>query len=226
MNNEQTMNHVTKIDDLPNVPNQDSSPVQAVTNQQYNPNIQNANQQYNPNIQNNNQHQNPAQQQNITMQVQQQQIPQNNVISSNIVNQQSFIPNNQGELPSRDIPMNTIQYQNDPNIQVNYVEKKEIPKNIEKEQNDELEKAKKVFEYKKKNNLVRDTLLDDLQIPIFLSILYFGFQLPIIDKNIYKYLPNLFLKEGKLSLSGVIFKSIAFAFIYYIVNNYVLITEN
>lgn len=227
--NSQPIHHVTKIDDLPMTPEPQSQlPVQQNTmNSHYQAPV-NSQQNIQMSIQPpQNQYQNTPlnQQTQLQQQYQTNQIIQDNSQMQNeIQNQHSYIPQHQihSQIPSRDIPMNTVQFQNDPQIQPNYIETNEYNKKQDTQQNIEMEKAKKVFEYKRKNNLFNDSMIEMIKIPIFLILLYFSFQLPIFDKNIYKYMPSFYLKEGKIGLSGIVFKSVVFGGIYFIVHNYIL----
>jgi hypothetical protein len=55
-----------------------------------------------------------------------------------------------------------------------------------------------------------------MQIPILIGVLYFLFQLPVVRKNIFKYIPTLFHKDGNYNLSGYILNSVMFAGLYFI----------
>ena len=61
-----------------------------------------------------------------------------------------------------------------------------------------------------------DTLYNELQIPILISVLYFIFQLPIFHKTLFRYLPSLFNSDGNHNLAGFIFNSTVFGGIYYL----------
>ena len=64
-----------------------------------------------------------------------------------------------------------------------------------------------------------DTLYNQIQIPLLLSILYFIFQLPIVKNTLFKYLPVLFNIDGNINLSGLITMSALFGASYYIISN-------
>ena len=55
--------------------------------------------------------------------------------------------------------------------------------------------------------------------PLLVAILYFLFNLPIIRKYMYKYIPNIFNKDGNPNFIGYIVNSILFGLLYYIMNN-------
>jgi hypothetical protein len=113
-------------------------------------------------------------------------------------------------LPSRDIPQNTQQLTNDPATQANYVPP---PPPSQKDYINDEPAAYDYPEERVKNAL--DTIYDDMQAPLLLSVLYFVFQLPIMRKLIFKYLPFFCNNDGNYSLNGLIFTSSMFGFIYF-----------
>lgn len=118
-------------------------------------------------------------------------------------------------LPSRDIPRNTLHMTQDANIQPNYISpdnNKYIEENIS---NDEIEEEYNQI-YKNSNSL--DKLYDELQIPLLLIVLYFIFQLPIFKITLFKYLPFLCNTDGNMNLNGLLFTSILYGIIYYILS--------
>jgi hypothetical protein len=113
-------------------------------------------------------------------------------------------------LPSRDIPQNMEQITHDPAVQVNY-----IPAPAPN-QTDYINDEHNVYDYPEervKNSL--DSIYDELQAPLLLGVLYFIFQLPIMRKTIFKYIPILCNNDGNYNFNGLIFTSIMFGFIYF-----------
>ena len=117
-------------------------------------------------------------------------------------------------LPSRDIPNNTISIQNDSNIIQN-----EIPVNnndyIGNIINNEEMIRNKNIEINKKDNM--DYIFESIQIPLLISLLYFIFQMPVIRKNLFTYLPIFFNKDGNSNLYGYLFNSILFGVIFLLI---------
>ena len=117
-------------------------------------------------------------------------------------------------LPSRDIPNNTISIQNDSNIIQN-----EIPVNnndyIGNIINNEEMIRNKNIEINKKDNM--DYIFESIQIPLLISLLYFIFQMPVIRKNLFTYLPIFFNKDGNSNLYGYLFNSILFGLIFFFI---------
>lgn len=122
-------------------------------------------------------------------------------------------------LRSRDIPMNTSQINQDPETLPNYlpsmpINKKDYISNITSSQ----DIINKYMIDKNKNDSI-NTIYDELQTPILISILYFLFQLPVVKSYLFKYAPSLFNKDGNNNLFGFIFNSILFGLSYYLILN-------
>jgi hypothetical protein len=67
-----------------------------------------------------------------------------------------------------------------------------------------------------KNSL--DSIYDEIQTPLLLSILYFLFQLPIVRKTLGKYIPLLCSNDGNYNINGLIFTCALFGFIYFMLS--------
>lgn len=116
-------------------------------------------------------------------------------------------------LPSRDIPQNTAQIQQDNQTRANY-----IPPETEKyiENYETKESIIKAHTEKEMNSNKTDELYEQIQMPILIGIIYFIFQLPIVRKNMFTFLPSLFNIDGNPNLTGYIFNSVVFGIIYYV----------
>lgn len=113
-------------------------------------------------------------------------------------------------LPSRDIPQNTQSIVNDPAIQANYVPPPQPS------QKDYIKDDDNTYTYKEENiNNSLDAVYDEIQAPLLLSVLYFFFQLPIMRKLIFKYVPFLCNVDGNYNFNGLVFTSALFGFVYY-----------
>jgi len=128
-------------------------------------------------------------------------------------------------LPSRDIPQNQQHISQDPNIKPNYIPENENEQidYIQQHQTNEDMINSQALKQEKKNAF--DSMFDEFQTPILIGILYFLFQLPIFQKQLCKFLPSLFKKDGNPSLSGYIFTSAAFSSIYYFIIKGMLFLE-
>jgi len=121
-------------------------------------------------------------------------------------------------LPSRDIPQTTQNLTHDPHVQANYIpppSNKDYINDYNEDDNEEM-----VNNYQKvervKNSL--DSIYDEIQAPLLLSILYFLFQLPIVRKTLGKYIPLLCSNDGNYNINGLIFTCALFGFIYFMLS--------
>jgi hypothetical protein len=121
-------------------------------------------------------------------------------------------------LPSRDIPQTTQNLTHDPHVQANYIpppSNKDYINDYNEDDNDEI-----VNNYQKvervKNSL--DSIYDEIQAPLLLSILYFLFQLPVVRKTLGKYIPLLCSNDGNYNINGLIFTCALFGFIYFMLS--------
>lgn len=119
-------------------------------------------------------------------------------------------------LPSRDIPMDTINIINDKQVQPNYIPQKEMRQEdyINNNENDDL--IINNYNRREKLNNSLDNLYNELQIPLLISLLYFIFQLPFFRNILYNNLQFLFNSDGNYNLNGLIFISILFGIIVHL----------
>jgi len=117
-------------------------------------------------------------------------------------------------LPSRDIPQNQQHLSQDIRIQPNYIPPPETELDyIRREQtNEEIIRAQAQKQVKKDSF---DLWYDELQTPVLIGILFFLFQLPVIQKQLCRIIPSLYGKDGNPNLSGYVFTSASFAAVYY-----------
>mgnify|MGYP001431795272 CR=1 FL=1 len=119
----------------------------------------------------------------------------------------------QTELPDRNIPQQTTNLTTDETIQPNYIPESKENKYVENEiTNEDVINYNKNLE-SQSNNF--DNIYQELQLPILIAILYFLFQLPIIQKYLYKIIPGLFKSDGNPNIFGYILNSLLFSVIFY-----------
>jgi hypothetical protein len=106
-------------------------------------------------------------------------------------------------LPSRDIPQNQQHISQDMQIKPNFLPPPENTSQLdyirEHQSNADIIRAQAQKQVK------RDTfeiIFEEAQIPFMLGILYFLFQLPIVQVQLCKILPSLYSKDGNPNLSG------------------------
>tara|TARA_Y100000389_G_scaffold192514_1_gene220059 strand:+ start:3154 stop:3825 length:672 start_codon:yes stop_codon:yes gene_type:complete len=144
--------------------------------------------------------------------------PENNTQNNNynefVTQLQNISSTGITNLPSRDIPINTTNVNNDVEIKPNfipqtnnndYINNSETPEDLLDQNNDEEKKIDTL-----------DMFYNEFQIPLLLATLYFLFQLPIFKKNIKNFMPFLFSNDGNLNLYGNIFNSVLFALLFYV----------
>jgi hypothetical protein len=123
----------------------------------------------------------------------------------------------QQRLPSRDIPNDQSEYNHDEQVRPNYIPKPKTEKDYVREYEDMTEKNLREYEDKNRKEKKLDIILSELQIPIFITILFFFFQLPMINTLIFKRFTflSIYNPDGNFNFTGLVFKSILFGLLYY-----------
>jgi len=120
------------------------------------------------------------------------------------------------QLQSRDIPRTTESIVQDPQVQPNF-----IPPQSNRDYILEQESKEDIIQSYSRNEKYEDSLdqlYDEFQVPLLIGVLYFLFQLPIFKKNLFKFFPVLFSKDGNINLYGYIFTSSLFGMLYYMLS--------
>jgi len=201
------MENITRISDLPDVPNNGG------TQNSFNPNMQQ------PPVTNGyvpiNLHPNPygISSQNPIMAPPSQPQPQY-VSEEQKLQIQTIQPQ---RLPSRDIPQDQSGYNHDEEIRPNYIPKSNHKEDYVRNYEDMTEKNLKEYEEKNRKEKKIDILLSEFQTPIFIMILFFLFQLPMINTIIFKRFSflSIYNADGNFNFSGLVLKSIMFGSFYY-----------
>jgi len=120
-------------------------------------------------------------------------------------------------LPARDIPQDQVQYSNDEQVQPNYIPKPNREIDYVRDHHEMTEEKLHEFEALKRREANMDNLLTSIQTPILVAILFFFFQLPIMNTLIFKRFSflSLYDSDGNFNLTGLILKSISFGSMYY-----------
>lgn len=123
------------------------------------------------------------------------------------------------QLPERDIPMEQATITTDEQVKPNFV-----PKPKETNESDYINEFDKKQELTRLQNLRTastnerlDDIYEVIQTPILIAILFFIFQLPVVNKTMRRYIPSLFTPERSLSVGGYIFKASLFGGFYYVI---------
>jgi len=123
----------------------------------------------------------------------------------------------QQRLPQRDIPMNVSQHVQDEQIQPNYIPKPKLTSDYIQEYQESSDRKIREHEEKKMREKKAASWFDEFQTPIIIALLYFIFQLPIINTIIFKRFSflSIYREDGNFNLLGLILKSLIFAFMFY-----------
>ena len=132
------------------------------------------------------------------------------------------------KLPQRDIPMNISQHTQDEQIQPNYIPQPKLTRDYIQEYQDSSDRKIREHEERRMREKVRSHWLDELQIPILIGLLYFVFQLPIVNTVIFKQLSflSIYREDGNFNLFGLTLKCILFATSYYTIHKAIEIFGN
>jgi hypothetical protein len=159
--------------------------------------------------------QNPHIQQNEGSQNVQRQQEGNNNYNELISQLQQASSQGATSLPSRDIPSNPTQVNNDVEIKPNYVP----PPPTHEDYINNMQTPEHLIQ---ENNRIQNSIdsleliYGEFQLPLLVCILYFLFQLPVFKKNLKKLIPSLFSDDGNPNLYGYFFNSALFATLFYI----------
>ncbi len=117
---------------------------------------------------------------------------------------QQYIPQGNTELPARDIPQHTAAHTIDPTTMPSYLPS-QGPQYIADPQYASAPTNPKQYE-----------ISDEFKIPILLFVLYYLFQLPLVNTMILRIFPDMLNATGHLTSTGTIVKSMLFGAFYYI----------
>jgi len=120
-------------------------------------------------------------------------------------------------LPSRDIPINTLDYQQDATARPNHVPKVKLTSDYIREYEAASEKALMEHEQTKYREAATQDWFSQLQIPIFVAVLYFVFQMPIMNTLLRKYFTflTIYHEDGNFNFMGLVLKSMLFGSLFY-----------
>lgn len=134
----------------------------------------------------------------------------------------SIQPNQTQYLPPRDMPMDTTQYTNDEQIQANYIppippEKVNTTNEFMRKYEEEKYKEIQTHQEKKHKKSKKKEIIEQSQIPIFVAVLFFLFNMPLVNSMIFKRLAflNIYDSDGHFNTYGLFLKSASFGLMYY-----------
>ena len=160
----------------------------------------------------------PPMQQMAPMYMPPQSHPSNNIPSTLTPEEQMMLQNMKPQqLPSRDIHFETSSFAQDEEIQANYIPKSKKNKDFVRDyENLTVTKLEKHEQEKHRERLV-DRIFTEIQLPLLISILYFVFQMPIINKLFFKPLAFLTIygPDGNFNFQGLILRSLLFGICFH-----------
>jgi len=126
----------------------------------------------------------------------------------------------QQRLPQRDIPMNIAEHSQDVQTQPNYIPKPKITSDYIHEYQESSDRKMREYEEKKMREKSAATWFDEFQTPILIALLFFIFQLPIINTLIFKRFSflSIYNEDGNFNAMGLTLKCVLFGGFFYIVN--------
>lgn len=131
-------------------------------------------------------------------------------------------PNQTQYLPPRDMPMDTTQYTNDEQIQANYIppiplENVNTTNEFMRRYEEEKYKEIQTHQEKKHKKSKKKEIIEQSQIPIFVAVLFFLFNMPLVNSMIFKRLSflNIYDSDGHFNTYGLFLKSATFGLMYY-----------
>lgn len=124
-------------------------------------------------------------------------------------------------LPSRDIPNETNIYVQDPSVRPNHIplvkNREDFLQDFSEYENDLLHEEAEV---KKLDNF--DYIMNQIQIPILLCILFYTFNTYFIRRGLTKFIPEEYIySDGNLNKMGIIYLSICFGTCYFILDYFI-----
>jgi hypothetical protein len=120
-------------------------------------------------------------------------------------------------LPSRDLPIDEDEYLHDEEITANYIPKVRFKDDYVKDYEEITTEKILQRENKKKNDSRVDALLNELQIPLLITMLFFLFQMPAINTLFFKRFAflSIYNSDGNINFFGIALKSIIFGSLFY-----------
>jgi hypothetical protein len=118
---------------------------------------------------------------------------------------------------NRGFPQDTESYQNDEQVVPNHIPAQKLTTDYLREYEDRMSKMNLDHQKEQHRKDLVVSVYDELQTPILIGVLFFLFQVPIINALMFKYLNflKIYSDDGNLNLYGILFKSILFGLVYF-----------
>jgi len=124
-------------------------------------------------------------------------------------------------LPTRDIPMDQSAYQNDEEVQPNYIPKVKMTSDYVKDYESLTESNIRKHESDKRRQSKVDYIITTLQVPITIAFLFFIFHMPMVNTMFFKNFSflSIYNSDGNINYNGIALKSVMFGALFYSVQN-------
>lgn len=118
---------------------------------------------------------------------------------------------------NRGFTQDTEMFQNDEQVRPNHIPTAKLTTDYLREYEDRMVKMTDEHQKEKHRKDLIGSLYDELQTPILIGVLFFLFQIPMINTLMFKYLSfmKIYNDDGNLNLYGIMFKSILFGLTYF-----------
>jgi len=129
--------------------------------------------------------------------------------------------NPQMRLPSRDIPMDQTIYQQDEEIQPNYIPRSKLTRDYVRDYEEVTHDNIKRHENRKDKTSMLDKIFSDLQTPVLVALIFFIFQMPMMNTMFYRNFSflSLYNTDGNVNFYGIALKSAVFGSVFYGIQN-------
>lgn len=141
-----------------------------------------------------------------------------NMQQNQYISEEQMMQMQKQRLPSRDIPQYTSEHVQDEQVKPNYIPKVRFEEDYVRKQEDMTEKNLREYEEKNKREKKIDIIFNEIQTPIFIAILFFFFQIPLVNIFFKRFsFLNIYNNDGNFNFNGLLLKSIIFGTLYYAV---------
>jgi hypothetical protein len=119
-------------------------------------------------------------------------------------------------LPSRDIPIDPSKYIQDEQIVPNYIPPIKDLNDYVKD-HEFITETLQTHQSKKTRGQIIDAFISEIQTPFAIALLYYVFQLPVINNLLFKRITfiTIYREDGNLNMNGMLLKSLMFGALYY-----------
>ena len=128
----------------------------------------------------------------------------------------------QQRLPPRDIPKDTTSYMQDEQIQANYIPRSRQSNDYVRDYENVTEKKLESHEQQKHRTWMVDNLVEEMQVPFLVALLFLIFQLPSMNSFLFKRFAflSIYGEDGNMNFYGWMFKAVCFSAAFYSITKF------